>query len=289
MIGLTKRTRLEFNMADRRELAANGRVAHMSLQGKVKADRFVIGEWASVISPLADILDAPAGRRERQAVYGERFEVLERRGGFAFGRAGRDGYVGYVADISLGPDMLPTHWVAAPATHLYSAPDIKQPEVAALTMGARLAVVADVDARFVKTNTGHFALRRHLRAMGDWAHDAVDVAMGFLGTPYLWGGNSRSGLDCSGLVQASHLACGISCPGDSDQQQAKLGSELAATAVLARGDLLFWGGHVAMCVDGRTLIHAAGHFMAVVTEDIDPCIARILSETGELVTMRRRL
>jgi len=114
------------------------------------------------------------------------------------------------------------------------------------------------------------------------------VAEGFLGTPYLWGGNSRAGVDCSGLVQLAYHACGLPCPADSDLQQS-LGSELPKAAPLRRGDLLFWKGHVAMAVDAQTLIHANGHSMSVAYEGITACIARILDQTGGDVTARRRL
>ena len=276
-------------MRDCRVVPANDRVAHLSLRGQVAGVAFVAGEWGRVIVPMADLLEAPGGRRARQVILGERFLTLERRNGLAFGQAERDAYVGYLAETALGPDGAATHWVCAPATHLYASADIKRPEVALLTLGARLTVRREVDARFVETDQGLFALRPHLAVIGDRATDPVAVAMGFLGTPYLWGGNSRSGIDCSGLVQAAHLACGIACPGDADLQEAALGRELPPGVPLARGDLLFWDGHVALAVDGGTLIHAAGHQMAVVLEGAEACMARIAAQTGGGATSRKRL
>ncbi len=128
----------------------------------------------------------------------------------------------------------------------------------------------------------------HLRALGEWCQDPVAVAEMFLGTPYLWGGNSRDGIDCSGLVQAALLACGRDCPGDSDQQ-AGIGTELAEGDALRRGDLVFWKGHVAMVVDGDRLIHANGHSMSVAHEGIAACIERIAAAGGGPVTARRRV
>lgn len=274
-------------MSDRRLTPANGRVAHVSLRGSVAAERFVQGEPARVTTPLADLLARPGGPRDRQVLMGDRVTVLERYEGYAFVMAEKDGYCGYLPETVLGADRTATHWVAAPATHLYRAPDLKTPEVALLTMGARLTVVAE-HPRFLETAEGHFAPRPHLRAIGDWASDPATVAEAFHGTPYLWGGNSRSGIDCSGLVQAALLAAGIACPGDSDMQESTVGTPLPAGAAYRRGDLLFWKGHVAMAVSADRIVHANGFHMAVGYEDIADAVARIERQGEGPVTSVRR-
>ena len=114
------------------------------------------------------------------------------------------------------------------------------------------------------------------------------MAESLLHSPYLWGGNSRAGLDCSGLVQLAFAAAGIALPGDSDLQQAT-GQDIPADAALRRGDLIFWKGHVAIIVDDHRLIHANGHSMSVAYEDTKACIARIMAQAGGPVTHRRRV
>jgi hypothetical protein len=266
-------------MTDRRMTPANGRVAHLSLRGQIEADNFVEGEWMRVTVPLADLLAQPGGARDRQLLLGERLLVLERRSGHAFVQAQKDGYCGYLMDHALGPDQLPSHWVAAPATHLYAAPGLKSREVASLSFGAMLTVSAEHSA-FFETAEGLFAPRQHLRLMEDFLTDPAHVAEMFLGTPYLWGGNSRAGIDCSGLVQAALRACGIACPGDSDQQFAALGNSLPDDAIYQRGDLLFWKGHVAIVVDREKLIHANGFYMTTNYECISTTLARISAQEG---------
>jgi cell wall-associated NlpC family hydrolase len=275
-------------MSDRRLTPANGRVAHVSVRGQVSAERYVPGDPARIVLPLADLLAKPGGARDRQVLMGEAVLVLERDAGFAFVRAEKDGYCGYLADAALGASRSATHWVSAPATHLYPVPDIKTREVASLSLGARLTVVAE-HARFFETEGGVFVPRPHLRAIGEWAQDPATVAESLFGTPYLWGGNSRAGIDCSGLVQAALNAVGIACPGDSDMQEAALGAPLAPGAGWRRGDLFFWKGHVAMAVSATRLIHANGHQMAVGYEDIDAAIARIAAQGEGTVTSVRRL
>ena len=275
-------------MSDRRLTPANGRVAHVSLKGQVTAERFVSGEAARIAAPLADLLASPGGARDRQVLMGEDMLVLDRHEGCAFVRAEKDGYCGYVTEAALGAPCAATHWVSAPATHLYPAPDMKTREVAALSLGARLTVVAE-HARFCETHDGLFVPRPHVRAIGDWAEDPASVAESLIGTPYLWGGNSRAGIDCSGLVQAALNAAGIACPGDSDMQETALGTQLAQGAARRRGDLVFWKGHVAIAVSTTRLIHANAHQMAVSYEEIDTAIARIDAQGEGPVTSVRRL
>lgn len=275
-------------MTDRRLTPANDRVAHVSLRGRVGTARFVEGEAASVALPLADLLAAPGGARDRQLLMGEEVLVLDRHQGFAFLRAATDGYCGYVAEAALGPFHAPTHWIATPASHLYPAPDMKQREVAGVSFGARLTITAE-HPKFLETESGLFVPRPHLRPMGQLMDDPAWVAEMFLGTPYLWGGNSRAGLDCSGLVQASLLACGIACPGDSDLQQAVLGRPMPRGEAPRRGDLLFWPGHVALVADAGRLLHANAFHMAVSYEPLDAALARIVAQGGGPVSAHRRL
>ncbi|MEZ5885456.1 MAG: NlpC/P60 family protein [Paracoccaceae bacterium] len=275
-------------MTDRRILPANGRVAHVSLRGQVEAATFVEGEWARVMAPVADLLARPGGPRDRQVLRGDRLMVLERTEGHAFVQAARDGYCGYVAETALGPDHAVTHWVSAPATHLYPAADIKRPEIASLSFGARLDIAGE-EGRFARTADGHHVPRVHLREIGAPLDDPAAVALLFLGTPYLWGGNSRGGIDCSGLVQAALLACGHDCPGDSDLQWQSVGRPLGEGTPLRRGDLLFWRGHVAMAIDGETMIHANAHAMAVTLEPIGAARERIRVAEGDSWLGVRRL
>ncbi len=180
-------------MSDGRITPANGRVAHVSLRGAVEAARYVEGERAAIIAPLADLLAAPDGARDRQLLMGERVLILECRDGFAFLQSEKDGYCGYVSEAALGEAIEATHWISVPASHLYPAANMKQREIAALSFGARIAVVAEHE-RFFETDRGQFVPRQHLCEIGAKMQDPAAVAELFLGTPYLWGGNSRAGI-----------------------------------------------------------------------------------------------
>ena len=275
-------------MTDRRLTPANDRVADQALRDRIAAPRYVAGIRQRVTAPLTDLLAAPGGARDRQLLMGNGFRVLEERDGYAFGQAARDGYVGYVPQDALGPDTPATHVVTAPATHLYTAPDIKAPEHAALSFGARLTVT-EFSGAFARTDAGLFVPRTHLADASHRFTDPVAVAELFLGTPYLWGGNSRAGLDCSALIQIACLACDIDCPGDSDLQCAQLGQPLPAEAAKQRGDVIFWDGHVGWMSDGATLLHANAQHMAVTYEPLQDALDRIRMQGGGTPIAYRRI
>jgi cell wall-associated NlpC family hydrolase len=237
--------------------------------------------------PVVDILDRPRGTRIRQLLYGDMVEILGEAEGHADIRALRDGYRGVIRLDRLGEAADPTHRVVSLATHLYTASDIKSPEVATLSFGARVTVL-DQSARFSRTKTGHYIPNVHLAPAKAKFRDPAAVAELFLGTPYLWGGNSRLGIDCSGLVQAACVACGVPCPGDSGDQSRQVGEPVGEGGGLQRGDLLFWPGHVAMMASGTMMIHANAYHMAVAFEGFEEGIARIAAQgDGELIAHRR--
>ncbi|WP_371169512.1 C40 family peptidase [Aliiroseovarius sp. 2305UL8-7] len=282
---------------DPRLTPANDHVAHESLRGVVERERYVEGETHRVAAVVADLL-SPSGARNRQLLRGESFTTLEMRDGQAFGFAQKDRYCGWIDATAFIPAVneTPTHKISTARSYGKSTPGLKkQGQITALPFGAQLTFMGEQDGwAEVAWSSGTiphnlFVPVRHLSALDHLETDPVSVAEKFLGTPYLWGGNSSFGIDCSGLVQAALLACGIPCAGDSDMQEAALGRDIPDGTPLERGDLIFWKGHVAMVVDGTRMIHANAHDMAVVYEDIKAGIARIDTQGDGPVTSRKRL
>ena len=278
---------------DRRLTPARSDLAARHLEGMVSAARFVAGETREVIDAQAPVRREPSPEAplDTQALLGERVTVYEvSEEGWAWGQLESDGYVGYLPASALGPPgPAPTHTVAALRTLMFPGPSIKLTPVSSPPLGAKLAIVRQ-QGRFAITATGGHLPANHLAPVGRVEADFVAVAERFLGVPYLWGGKTSEGIDCSGLVQVALTACGIACPRDSDMQESALGTAVAVDAALSsleRGDLVFWKGHVAIARDAATLVHANAHHMAVAIEETRAAIERIGAAGSQVIAVRR--
>jgi cell wall-associated NlpC family hydrolase len=279
-------------MLDRRMNAFRPDLAETSLAGQVEAQHFVEGEPARIGLPTASLRPKPDSGSDidTELLFGEPVIEFDRREGWAWVKSGLDGYVGYVEEAAVAlPRSAPTHWVTAPRTFVYPEPDMKRPAVAALSMGSRIAVTGEAETRgtkYVLTDAGAVIARHVADVDAPVSDDYVAVAARLLQTPYLWGGRSGFGLDCSGLVQLSMMMTGRSVLRDTDLQRGSIGEEIGR-GDLRRGDLVFWKGHVAIMTDGATMIHSNGFTMDVSHEGLEEAIRRIEPMYGLPLVYRR--
>jgi cell wall-associated NlpC family hydrolase len=278
---------------DPRVTPARPDLAAKALEGKVAAARYVAGQVYEVIEAQAPLRNEPRPdvSLATEALKGERVTIYDMNAeGWAWGQLAADGYVGWLPANALSPpNARPTHKVSALRTFAFPGPSIKLPPIEALPFGARLAV-AGVAGRVAITASGAYMPAAHLVPIDSYESDFVTVAERFLGAPYLWGGKTMLGLDCSGLVQIALTACGVACPRDSDMQEAAVGPPLDRAAVSAgvkRGDLIFWKDHVAVARDSASLLHANAFHMAVAIEPITDAIERIRDAGSEVTSIRR--
>ena len=276
--------------ADPRITPARGDIAALHLKDVVEADAYVSGEEMRVAVPAAPLTGRPDGEAEMvsQLLFGEAFTVYEAEGGWAWGQSALDGYVGYLPAHDLVPasGSGPDHRVSALQAIIYPEPDMKTRPIGAVPFGS-LVTAKGEEGAFAALDPGGYTPMRALIETG--AREALWVATAerFIGAPYLWGGRSPAGLDCSGLIQLALQAAGAACPRDSDQQMAALGRDVSPKK-LARGDLVFWKGHVGVMTSPTRLLHANAHHMEVVEEAFESAATRIArNEFGDVLAVKR--
>jgi cell wall-associated NlpC family hydrolase len=281
------------NPFDRRLTPARADLAAAHLRGLVETPRYAEGKAMRIVAASAPLRRSPQADAplETEALHGERVTVYDEQNGWAWAQLERDQYVGYLPAAALGPPSAPTHRVEALRTHAYPGPSIKLPPRMALSLGAQLTIVGR-DGDFAVSEDGLYLWSRSLTEVSTHEPDWVAVAERFIGTPYLWGGRTSEGIDCSGLVQTALMAGGLASPRDSDMQEAGLGASIAIddqAAPLARGDLIFWKGHIGIMRDPVMLLHANGWHMKTMSEPLAQARERIDANRGGKVTSVRRL
>lgn len=276
---------------DRRLNAYRPDLADSTLRDIVPAERYSEGTAARIGHPIVPARLTPdRGRpRDTEFLLGEPITVFDRADGWAWVQSRRDGYVGYIdQNTVLFGAPAPTHRVSAIRSQLYPAPELKRFAIAAVPFGALVRVVDTTD-RWAQIADGQWLYAAHLTPIGTYDAHPVDVAMRFQEVPYLWGGRSSEGLDCSALIQFALEACGIPCPRDTDMQEKELGRLVDFEAeVLQAGDLAFWPGHVGIMLDSERILHANATDMATRVWTLPALRAHILAiEKTELRTVRR--
>jgi cell wall-associated NlpC family hydrolase len=279
---------------DRRITPFRPDLAAERLRGQVEAARYATGTPRQVIASSAPLRrhPSPEAPLDTEALFGETVTVFDEHEGWSWGQLHGDGYVGYLPSVDLGPPgPEATHKVAAIRTFVYPGPNLKLPFSGFLSLNTRVAVVG-AEGDYARLASGGFVFARHLSAADEMESDYVAVAERLLGVPYLWGGRTSLGLDCSALVQTALAAAGIQAPRDSDMQERELGTPVetdAALSGLRRGDLVFWKGHVGIMLDEARLLHANGHTMAVSVEPLAAAEERIRTRSFGPITAIKRL
>ncbi len=275
---------------DRRLTPARKDLAAAHLKDKIAATAYSDGRSLQVTRSAIGLFPAPIAYtgQQTQLLFGETFKAYEEKDGWVWGQADLDGYVGYARAEYFSPPESATHRVSALATPLFFAADVKMGAREILPMNAKLSV-ASPDGRFARLSNDLYVFAGHLTKTDSSFSDWVAIAQRFIGVPYVWGGKTSAGIDCSGLVQTALEAGGISSPRDTDMMEAALGTLLAHDAPLRRGDLVFWRGHVGIMLDPGQMIHANGFAMQVSVEPLKLVDERTVALEGQPIRSIKRL
>jgi hypothetical protein len=272
-------------MCDARLTPARPDLAAAHLKGKVQAERYVEGEKCSVRVGQASLRIEPSfgSAQDSELLYGEVFTVYDRQNNWVWGQAEGDLYVGYLFELEIGAFFPTSAKVSALWAPVFPAPDLKTPVQDILPLNAAVPVLARQDD-YVQIGDGKYVHQRHLEPLAQ--KDFVAVAERFLGAPYVWGGKTMAGLDCSGLIQTALQAVGKAAPRDTDMMEKALG-DIVSLSSIKRGDLVFWKGHMGVMLDEARLLHANAFHMAVAIEPLIEALARIEKIAGPVTSIKR--
>ena len=241
-----------------------------------------------VCKPVCNILNESKSELQRQMLLGDGFKVTKIIEGWAYGKRIADDYSGIVAEDNLSNWVEPTNRVCRLGAHIYPDPNMKAVPLAHLPYQSEITIINKNDS-FFELDLGGYISQMQIELIANKENDFVKVAERYLGIPYLWGGNSQYGIDCSGLISAALRGAGLNCPGDSIEQEAELGHLIQPNVPLLRGDLIFWSGHVGLMLSESSILHANAHHMVVSFEPLKTARDRILKNGGGLITAIKRI
>lgn len=245
----------------------------------------------TVVTPFADILGNPQepsiiSNADSQLLFGETFTVEASHGAYVKGYSNIDGYRGFVERDQLVKNAPAANAViCVPLTHLYPEPSFKTRPIMPLSFFSKVTLNDESHEGFLQTTDNEWIFIDHVQPLDTFAlkKDLADIAMRFLHTPYLYGGRSRLGIDCSALVQLSVLGTGAPCPErDSIDQSKSLGTSVSKDK-LERNDIVFFDGHVGIMIDKQNVINATARHMTTVIEPLHD----LERAYGEITAIRR--